>query len=234
MRLLILAVLITTCFTDRIGANQAPQASTPDAATELQHAGEVLEARFPQSFEDWEFVKEMPVDAAQLKPDGAGRYISRLFKNKKTGTELVVFALCAAPHYAVDGHAPEALLSGGGFTAGPAERQSITLKNGRTAEVFTRTYRKQGQTLRVLWAYGGDGKWIAPQIHRIELAGRATVYKLYAVSDATRISIDESTAACNDFLSTLLPMLDETPFDDKAASSKDSGNAAGKLMQQRQ
>ena len=233
MREALLAVLTAACLTVSVNAQQDAETRLPDTATDLQHAGEVLQARFPQSCGDWEFVKEMPFDGMPLKRGGAGVHFARVFRNKATGVELVAFALCAAPQYAVDVHAPEALLPGGGFNTESTERQSIELKDGSMAVFFTRTYRNEDRTLRMWWAFGGDGKWIAPKIHRIELAKRPTVYKLYVMSDASHISNDESTTACKDFLSSLLPMLDQTPVDDKDASSKDDGTAGGKLIQLR-
>ena len=78
--------------------------------------------------------------------------------------------VCATPHDA-SGHTPDRCYPGAGFEIGETEhRETITLTDGRTAEVFSGTFRKSGQTIRVFWTYGVRGGWVAPQIARIELA----------------------------------------------------------------
>jgi len=179
---------------------------------ELKRAAELLESRFPSRFGDWEFVEEMAGDPEQLERAGAVGHISRLFTNRKTKAEVSLFIVCATPHDA-SGHTPDRCYPGAGFEIGETEhRQSIPLGDGRTAETFTGTFRKTGQTIRVFWTYGVDGRWIAPQIARIELAGTSAVYKLYAIIDETRLPGGSSTLICSDFLAALLPAFDAAVF----------------------
>lgn len=179
---------------------------------ELKQAAELLESRFPDRFGNWEFVQEMASDPEQLERAGAVGHISRLFANRETKAKVSAFIVCATPHDA-SGHTPDRCYPGAGFEIAEAEhRQSIPLEDGRTAETFTGTFRKTGQTLRVFWTYGVDGRWIAPQIARIELAGTSAVYKLYAIIDETRLPGGESTLICTDFLSALLPEFDAAMF----------------------
>ena len=72
------------------------------------------------------------------------------------------------------------------------------------------------------WTYGVDGRWIAPQIARIELAGLSAVYKLYAIIDETRIPAGQATIICADFLKALLPEFDRAVLD-KQFLAKDAG-----------
>ena len=199
---------------------------------ELKEAADRLEARFPNRFGRWEFVQELASDPKQLERAGAVGHISRLFSNRETGAKVSVFIVCATPHDA-SGHTPDRCYPGAGFEIAEAEhRQSIPLEDGRTAETFTGTFRKTGQTLRVFWTYGVDGRWIAPQIARIELAGTSAVYKLYAIIDETRLPGGEATVICGDFLSALLPEFDAAMFDrkpdaaDEPAGSRPAGPAA--------
>jgi len=183
---------------------------------ELKQAAELLESRFPNEFGNWEFVQEMASDPEQLERAGAVGHISRLFANRETKAKVSAFIVCATPHDA-SGHTPDRCYPGAGFEIAEAEhRQSIPLGDGRTAETFTGTFRKTGQTLRVFWTYGVDGRWIAPQIARIELAGTSAVYKLYAIIDETRLPGGESTIICTDFLSALLPEFDKAMFGGEA------------------
>ena len=188
-----------------------------NVAADLQQAAQVLEQNFPERFGGWEFVQELPSDPKQLERAGAVGHISRLFVNKESGAKVSAFIVCATPHDA-SGHTPDRCYPGAGFEIAEAEhRQSIPLADGRTAETFTGTFRKTGQTLRVFWTYGVDGRWIAPQIARIELAGTSAVYKLYAIIDETRLAGGQAPVVCADFLSALLPAFDAAVYGEKAA-----------------
>jgi len=196
--------LVQGMFTDRWSGR--------NVKADLQAAAERLEARFPNRFGSWEYVQELASDPKQLERAGAVGHISKLFTNRETGAKVSAFIVCATPHDA-SGHTPDRCYPGAGFEIAEAEhRQSIPLDDGRKAETFTGTFRKTGQTLRVFWTYGVDGRWMAPQIARIELAGTSAVYKLYAIIDETRLPGGESTVICADFLSALLPEFDEAMF----------------------
>ena len=189
-----------------------------DDKAQLKQAADLLESRFPNEFGSWEFVEEMASDPKSLERAGAVGHISRLFVNRETKARVSAFIVCATPHDA-SGHTPDRCYPGAGFEIAETEhRQSIPLDDGRTAEAFTGTFRKTGQTLRVFWTYGVDGRWIAPQIARIELAGKSAVYKLYAIIDETRIPGGEAVLICSDFLSALLPEFDAAIF------GKDAGD----------
>jgi hypothetical protein len=183
-----------------------------DVASELKQAADLLEARFPRRFGSWEYVQELPSDPKQLERAGAVGHVSHLYVNNETGAKVSTFVVCATPHHA-SGHTPDRCYPGAGFEIAESEhRQAIPLADGRTAETFTGTFRKTGQTLRVFWTYGVDGRWIAPQIARIELAGRSAVYKLYAIIDETRLPNGEANRVCADFLGALLPEFDKAVF----------------------
>ena len=178
-------------------------------ADTLKTRAAILERVFPEKFGDWEFEKELESDPKELERAGAVGHVSRLYRNVRTKSRISAFVVCATPHDA-SGHTPDRCYPGAGFEIGESEhRQPVTLANGRKAETFTGTFRKQGQTLRVFWTYGGDGMWIAPQIARFELAGRDAVYKLYAIIDETRLKGSQSMIECSDFLAALLPALDQ-------------------------
>jgi hypothetical protein len=180
-----------------------------DAGAALQRDAEILESVFPQRFGDWEFEKELESNPKELERAGAVGHISRLYRNVRTKGRVSAFVVCATPHDA-SGHTPDRCYPGAGFEIGESEhRQAVPLADGRKAETFTGTFRKQGQTLRVFWTYGVDGQWMAPQIARIELAGTDAVYKLYAIIDETRLKGAQSMQECVDFLGTLLPALDQ-------------------------
>ncbi|MFM9196980.1 MAG: hypothetical protein ACKOWG_14795, partial [Planctomycetia bacterium] len=98
---------------------------------------------------------------------------------------------------------------GAGFEIAETEhRQTVPLADGRSAEAFTGTFRKSGQTLRVFWTYGVDNRWVAPQIARIELADAQAVYKLYVIIDETTLASGLGVKVCADFMAVLLAEFD--------------------------
>jgi hypothetical protein len=123
---------------------------------------------------------------------------------------ISTFVVCATPYHA-SAHTPDRCYPGAGFEIAESEhRLTVPLSDGREAETFTGTFRKDNQTLRVFWTYGLQHRWVAPQLARIELqnAGVDSVYKLYAIIDETKLRNSQSLEECKDFLATLLPVLD--------------------------
>lgn len=180
-----------------------------DVAEELARGGERLEEQFPRSCGDWEAMSDLETDPRGLERAGAVGHVSRIYRHRRSGAEATVFVVCATPHDA-SGHTPDRCYPGSGFQAEETEsRRSVTLEDGRTAEVFTGTFAKAGQTLRLFWTYGGDGTWIAPPIARLGLAGRPLVYKLYVIIDATRQGAAEARVTGEQLLAVLLPAVDE-------------------------
>ena len=181
-----------------------------DVGEALARGGRRLEEQFPRSCGDWKAVNDLAPDTRGLERAGAIGHVSRVYRHQGTGGLATVFAVCATPHDA-SGHTPDRCYPGAGFQAEEAEsRRSVPLADGRTADVFTGTFAKAGQTLRIFWTYGGDGRWIAPPIARLGLAGRSFVYKLYVIVDATGPGVAEAKATGEAFLAELLPAVDRT------------------------
>jgi len=179
-----------------------------DVAVELQQAARLLEERFPTRGGDWEAVEELESSPEELKRAGAVGHVSRAYLNRKSKAQLSTFVVCATPHNA-SGHTPDRCYPGAGFEIAETEhRQTVPLADGREAEVFTGTFRKTGQTLRVLWTYGVDGKWVAPQIARIELANAKAVYKVYVIIDESTLPPGVGAKVCAEYLSVMLTEFD--------------------------
>lgn len=197
---------------------------------ELEQAAKLLESRFPGTFGDWEFERELESNPAELQRAGAVGHVSRLYRNKRTKARISAFVVCARPHDA-SGHTPDRCYPGAGFTIGEAEhRETIQFEDGGSAETFTGTFVKADHALRVFWTYGiieGDSaagaqrpdaspspaaprRWIAPSIARIALNGQPSVYKLYAIADQSRLTSAQAMAECKDFLGRLLPALNDS------------------------
>jgi hypothetical protein len=179
-----------------------------NVAAELQQSAERLEKLFPKTVGDWEAVEELESNPEELERAGAVGHISRAYSNAKSKARLSAFVVCATPHDA-SGHTPDRCYPGAGFEIAETEhRMTVPLADERTAEVFTGTFRKSGQTLRVFWTYGVDGRWIAPQIARIELAAAKAVYKLYVIIDETPLPPGVGSKVCVDFMGATLANFD--------------------------
>ena len=179
-----------------------------NVAAELQQSAERLEKLFPKAVGAWEAVEELESHPEELERAGAVGHISRSYSNTKSKARLSAFVVCATPHDA-SGHTPDRCYPGAGFEIAETEhRMTVPLADDRTAEVFTGTFRKSGQTLRVFWTYGVDGRWIAPQIARIELAAAKAVYKLYVIIDETPLPPGVGSKVCVDFMGATLANFD--------------------------
>lgn len=192
-----------------------------NVTAELRQSAELLERLFPTAVGDWEAVEELESSPEELERAGAVGHISRAYLNAKSKARLSTFVVCATPHDA-SGHTPDRCYPGAGFEIAETEhRLTIPLADDRTAEVFTGTFRKAGQTLRVFWTYGVDGSWMAPQIARIELAAAKAVYKLYVIIDETPLPPGVGSKVCIDFMSMLLADFDAALREQKQPGQRD-------------
>ncbi len=179
-----------------------------NVAAELQQAAKLLEERFPDRCGDWEVIEELESNPEELRRAGAVGHVSRAYVNTRTKAQLSAFVVCATPHNA-SGHTPDRCYPGAGFEIAETEhRQTVPLADGHNAEVFTGTFRKAGQTLRVFWTYSMEDAWVAPQIARIELANAKAVYKVYVIIDESRLPPGVGAKVCAQFLSDVLTHFD--------------------------
>lgn len=188
---------------------------SPASRDEVVRVSKLLEEHFPKQFAEWEVEQEIEGDPRELERAGAVGHVSRLYRNARSKARVSTFVVSALPHDA-SGHTPDRCYPGAGFTIGESEhRLTVPLADDRKAEVFTGTFVKSGQTLRIFWTYGVPSAkansrldWIAPQIARIALNPYPAVYKLYAIVDETRLGASQSMAECEQFIADLLPALD--------------------------
>lgn len=179
-----------------------------NVAAELQQSADLLEKYFPSKSGDWEAAEELESNPEELERAGAVGHVSRAYVNKKSKARLSTFVVCATPHDA-SGHTPDRCYPGAGFEIAETEhRLTVPLADDRTAEAFTGTFRKSGQTLRVFWTYGVDGRWVAPQIARIELASAKAVYKFYVIIDETPLPPGVGVKVCGEFMGAMLAKFD--------------------------
>ncbi len=189
-----------------------------NVSEELRKDAARLESSFPKEFGSWKMVGETKADPAQLKVAGAVGHISREYQNVESGARVGVFVVCATPSDA-SGHTPDRCYPSAGFEIAEQEhRENITLQDGGTAEAFSGSFKKPGESLRIFWTYAVTGKWVAPQIARIELANSPAVYKIYAIIDETAMPRGEGSRTGLQFLADLIPEFDRAIFVDEATA----------------
>ena len=196
-----------------------------NVSEELRKDAARLESSFPKEFGSWKMVGETKADPAQLKVAGAVGHISREYQNVESGARVGVFVVCATPSDA-SGHTPDRCYPSAGFEIAEQEhRENITLQDGGTAEAFSGSFKKPGESLRIFWTYAVTGKWVAPQIARIELANSPAVYKIYAIIDETAMPRGEGSRTGLQFLADLIPEFDRAIFvaEDAAQVRADGG-----------
>ncbi len=211
------AVVVAACLVVGVTVVQGNMTErwAPASRDEVVRVSRLLEEVFPKRFGDWEVEQEIEGDPRELERAGAVGHVSVLFRNTRSKARVSAFVVSALPHDA-SGHTPDRCYPGAGFTVGESEhRLTIPMADGRKAEVFTGTFVKAGQSLRIFWTYGVPSSqkdvrldWIAPQIARISLNPFPAVYKLYAIVDETRIGSSQSMVECEQFIAELLPALD--------------------------
>ena len=188
-----------------------------NVSEELRKDAARLESSFPKEFGSWKMVGETEADPAQLKVAGAVGHISREYQNVDSGARVGVFVVCATPSDA-SGHTPDRCYPSAGFEIAEQEhRENIPLADGGTAEAFSGSFKKPGESLRIFWTYAVTGKWVAPQIARIELANSPAVFKIYAIIDETAMPRGEGSRTGLQFLADLIPEFDRAIFVDEAA-----------------
>lgn len=194
-----------------------------DVAAELRRDADLLEGLFPKEFGPWQMVADTEADPAQLKAAGAVGHISREYKNIDTGVRIGVFVVCATPRDA-SGHTPDRCYPSAGFEIAEQEhREVIPLGDGTKAEAFSGCFRKPGESLRIMWTYGATGKWMAPQIARIELANFPAVYKVYAIINETSMQRGDGTRVGVQFLADLIPEFDRLIFSQASTAPTPDG-----------
>lgn len=230
--LVVAAVILVAIVTVLQGLWTDRWASGIDAEA-MRRSARALEESFPVRFGDWEWDEAIQAtsDPKELARAGAVGHVARTYRNARTRTTISTFVVCATP-YDASAHTPDRCYPGAGFEIVEAEhRLKVPLSDGREAETFTGTFRKDNQSLRLFWTYGLKHRWVAPQLARISLQNERvnSVYKLYAIFDETKTGSAQGMEECKDFLAALLPALDaavDTALEQPAAAGKGAGEAA--------
>jgi len=164
----------------------------------------------PAAFGDWTST-ESPMDEKVLKVAEAAGCVSRIYTNRKNGTQVSVLLLCG-PTGPIGAHTPEVCYAGNGFAAqGEPQKKAVTLPGNAAASYWTVRFEKKpagtDPPLRVCWMWGVDGDWQAAASPRTEFALHGALYKLYVVRAEPQAVSASGTAPdpVHEFLTAFLP-----------------------------
>lgn len=182
-------------------------------------------AQVPKEIGDW-VGEDMPVDEEVRNTAGAVNYVSRRYKNEKTGRTVRLWLIVG--HFRdIIRHTPNACYPASGFRQeGMQIKQHFDLPGGKTATFFTAKFTKEdpfGRYLeRVFWAWNHPklNKWDAPDNPRFDYGLAKALYKLYFSSDVRtdENAADDSPAA--DFAELMLPEIDKALFPDETSAKQ--------------
>jgi hypothetical protein len=181
----------------------------------LQHAIDRLD-RLPLNVGNWEgSLRKLDTEQQTIRTSGA--FVLARYVNHDTGQALQITLVCGRPG-TLSLHPPTICFPSHGYEEKDRPRKlAVSLKDsGQKTEWiaadFTRPVAGGDEWTHILWCYGVDGDWIAPDNPRISLAIRQTVYKLYVA----RVGFGEEPTGQNDpsvaFLNVFLPELQKALF----------------------
>jgi hypothetical protein len=181
----------------------------------LQQAIERLD-QLPRTVGEWDgTITKRDVEIKTIRNSGA--FVLARYVNRRTGEIVDVSLICGRPG-TLSLHPPTICFPAHGYqekkgaikSEFPAEKS--TPKSAWMVADFVRPILAGEERIHILWCYGVDGEWIAPDNPRISLAGRQAVYKLYL----SRVGVGEEFQAQKDpsiaFMKVLLPELSNALF----------------------
>lgn len=183
-----------------------------------QVSEELLEATrrledLPDSLGAWQG-SSCEQDAEALAMAGATGHYSRSFLDPETGDRILVILLVGrAARMAV--HRPEHCYQAAGYKfGGRPGKLTVRVPEMPAAEFFTGLFTREEadgpSQLRILWSFGCDGRWEAPDNPRVQFARKKSLYKLYLVRETGGSPVNPENDPCVRLLSLLLPALGRT------------------------
>jgi hypothetical protein len=192
------------------------------SSEQLEHFAARL-SDVPTVLGDWKG-EDLPPDERQNARSELTRSLTRVYRNRTTGQEIVIFLGCGRPG-PVALHTPDVCYVGAGCRLnGPEQRQTFAQKKPHAESefktaAFTKSTPLGEQLIQVYWAWSADGLWQAPAVPRFTFGREPALYKLYVqyafaadaqrVTDAQRKELD---VGCREFINLLLPELQKALF----------------------
>jgi hypothetical protein len=180
------------------------------SSASLQQAIDRMD-QLPLTVGDWKGeITKRDVELQTIRNSGA--FVLARYVNRRTGETIDVSLICGRPG-TLSIHPPTIcfpahgyrLKQGGKRVEVPAEK-STPISAWMVAD-FARQIAAGEEPIHILWCYGVDGEWIAPDNPRVSLAGRQAVYKLYLARAELEEELSAQKDPCVSFLKAFLPEL---------------------------
>jgi hypothetical protein len=168
----------------------------------------------PTRFGDWE-ARESNLDERTLQSGGIASYVSRSYRNQKTGETIGILLVCGRPG-PISVHTPEVCYPGTGFDQ-VGETVRVPVGAGLSDEFWSAEFNKRGSVvplqIRILYAWNADGVWKASNSPRWDFGGTPALYKLYVIEEKTPAG-DQRAARDGlvDFVRVLVPEVQKALF----------------------
>jgi hypothetical protein len=167
--------------------------------------------QLPWTVGDWDgTITKLDAELRTIRNSGA--FVTARYVNRRTGDTIEVSLICGRPG-ALSLHPPTICFPAHGYKVKkggrrievPAEKS--TPKSACMIADFARQSAAGEEGIHILWCYGVDGEWIAPENPRVSLAGRQAVYKLYVAHLGVEEELPAEKDPCVSFLKAILPEL---------------------------
>lgn len=158
---------------------------------------------------------DLELDAGELEAAGIEGHVARRYVSRSDGSAVTVLLVAGRPG-PISVHTPEICYAGAGYKpeAAPA-RYAPPSGLPRPVEFWMGRFREGRSAapmrLRILWAWGSQGSWGAPDQPRLAYAPRRSLYKLYVISESAP-GDDRPDAAADSFVHDLMPELQRALF----------------------
>ena len=144
-------------------------------------------AAVPAQIGEWQGTDTVLDDPDSLKRGGIDGYLSRRYRDRRTGDEMVVLVVCGRPG-PISVHTPDVCYRGAGFTAvGEAARADYPLADRKLTLWNLRFHppasRAGDADLEIRWGWLAGQGVEAPVNPRIAYAGSPALYKLYVIQE---------------------------------------------------
>jgi Protein of unknown function (DUF3485) len=172
----------------------------------------------PMKIGDWVGENENVEDEVR-QTAGAVGYVSRTYRNMKSGEEVRLWLIVGHAHD-ICRHTPNVCYASSGFKVRAENNslQPIDVKGLPPAEFWTNTFLKEDSTgrqlVRVFWAWykpAADGvvRWQAPKNPRWEFGNARALFKMYFTDEMRDTNETTDRSPCKRFAQEFLPVVDK-------------------------
>lgn len=168
--------------------------------------------------------EDMPVDDQNRKTAGAVKYVSRQYREEKSGREVRLWLIIGHSRD-ICRHTPNICYPYAGFRQeSPQIRHEVPLDGKDPAQFFTAKFIKENATGRIAervfwsWNHPDKNKWEAPEDARGHYGLSRALYKVYFTSNVqpSEKTVDDNLAA--EFAEVMIPEINKALFPESAAN----------------